>query len=147
MTRGYIQRWLRGFLLELLGDEAFRRRGELEPQAVALLVNAHARLQMSNPLLFELCSKLELDFFWVKIDSIFFWTWRFTTCLHVETQQNLILQDPRIILHKIFRAGFVLTIFNLFVSSQALSPNHEKGMKHYLQLGSFRETITNYLHC
>lgn len=43
-----------GFLLELLGDEAFRRRGELEPQAIALLVNAHARLQMSNPLLFEL---------------------------------------------------------------------------------------------
>eukprot|EP00438_Fugacium_kawagutii_P024230 Skav223091 [mRNA] locus=scaffold419:383662:392998:+ [translate_table: standard] len=42
------------FLLELLGDEAFRRRGELEPQAIALLVNAHARLQMSNPLLFEL---------------------------------------------------------------------------------------------
>ena len=46
--------WLRGFLLELLGDEAFRRRGELEPQAIALLVNAHARLQMSIPLLFEL---------------------------------------------------------------------------------------------
>ena len=42
-----------GFLLELLGDEAFRRRGELEPQAIALLLNAHSRLQMSNPVLFE----------------------------------------------------------------------------------------------
>ena len=42
-----------GFLLELLGDEAFRRRGELEPQAVALVLNAHARLQMSNPVLFD----------------------------------------------------------------------------------------------
>jgi hypothetical protein len=87
---------------------------------------------------------------WVNINTMFFWNplpgnfWRFTTCVHVETQQDLILQDPRIILHKIFRAGFVLTIFNLFVSSRVLSPNHEKVMKHYLQLGSFMETTINH---
>ena len=143
--------WLRGFLLELLGDEAFRRRGELEPQAIALLVNAHARLQMSNPLLFELfLHQTCLRFLeWTSIPCSFE-----TLCLVISEGSRLVFtlrlsrtwfsKIQGLFLHKIFRAGFVLTIFNLFVSSRVLSPNHEKVMKHYLQLGSFMETTINH---
>eukprot|EP00971_Amphidinium_carterae_P052570 1034639-Amphidinium_carterae.1 len=43
------------FMLEVLGDEVFRKRarGEMEAQSIALTLNAYARLTFPNPVIFD----------------------------------------------------------------------------------------------